>query len=306
MAVDYDRDRYEVIVIDDGADDITIKLLDEFKAKGVALTLDAQTRGGAARARNRGARMASGEMVLFCDDDIVVEPSHLRQHIATSERHPRALVNGGWQFAPAVLETLMTSPFGRFRVELERHFQQEVAGEPLDGDASCLRMHMLGSWDLAMRRDLFWEIGGFDEEFPVAGAEDQDFSMRSRAAGALLLLDTHIRCLHNDNRLTLRAYCAREERSAQTMPYLARKYPAEFGHVPYVLENGPILRGDPPSLKVKKLAKQVLALTPVLGALHRLTDLLETAHAPERLLRRLYTALLGLHLFRGFRRAWSR
>jgi hypothetical protein len=119
------------------------------------------------------------------------------------------------------------------------------------------------------------------------------------------LLDTRIRCLHNDNRLDLRSYCAREERSAQTMPYLARKYPDRFRDVPYVRENRPISRADPGRLVAKKLLKAVLASGPVLAVLHLLTGPLEAAHAPERLLRRFYSALLGLHLFRGFRRTWD-
>ena len=45
---------------------------------------------------------------------------------------------------------------------------------------------MLGTWDLSLRRELFWEVGGFDQEYPVAGAEDQDFSWRAILAGLSL------------------------------------------------------------------------------------------------------------------------
>ena len=305
LALDYERDRYEVIVVDDGADEITAEIVNALWRQGLPLTLEAQHQRGAARARNCGARAASGELLLFCDDDILVEPSHLRLHSAARERHGDAVVNGTWEFAPAVIAALQTTTFGRYRIELERHFAQDAGGRPLDGHPGCLRMPLLGSWDLALRRDLFWELGGFDEAFPVAGAEDQDFSLRARAAGCLLLLDTGIRCLHNDNRLSLRSYCAREERSAQTMPFLARKYPKEFGEAAYVRENRPISRVDPPRLVTKKLLKWVLASGPVLESLHRLTDLLEAAHLPARPLRRFYATLLGLHLFRGFRRTWA-
>jgi AraC-like DNA-binding protein len=118
------------------------------------------------------------------------------------------------------------------------------------------------------------------------------------------LLDTGIRCLHNDNRLTLRAYCEREQRSAQTVPYLVRRHPAQFAGSTYVRENRPVRRGDPPRLVAKKLAKRTLAAGAVLDVLYRLIALLERAGLPERLLRRLYRALLGLNLFRGFRRTW--
>jgi GT2 family glycosyltransferase len=262
--------------------------------------LTAQHQRGAASARNRGARLAGGDLLLFLDDDILVEPDHLHRHLMSRDRHGDAIVNGAWEFAPHVLRALRGTPFGRFRIELERRFQATEASLT-DG---CIEQASLGSWNLALRRELFWELGGFDEQFPVAGAEDQDFSLRARADGCLLLLDRGIRCLHNDNRLSLRSYCMREERSAQTMPFLARKYPDEFGEVPYVRENRPISRRDPPRLVVKKLLKSVLASGPALETLHRLTELLETAHVSERLLRRAYRPSLGLHLFRGFRRTW--
>ena len=251
-----------------------------------------------------GRDLAAGEMLLFCDDDMILDPSYLRLQMSARERHGDALISGTWHFSPTVMEALGRSPFGRYRIALERGFQERTGGHPLDGDPRCLSMPLLGSHNLALRRDRFWEIGGFDEDFPVAGAEDQDFSIRARAAGALLLLDTNIHCVQNDNRLTLRDYCAREERSAETMPYLVRKYPSELGQVPYVRENRPIQADDPPSLVLKKAVKTVLAGLALLELLHRFVALLEAAHGPERLLQRLYKMLLGIHLFRGFRRSW--
>jgi GT2 family glycosyltransferase len=303
LALDYDRSRYELIVVDDGADDVTGEVLRGLRGGGVEITLDAQHQRGVATARNRGARLAQGELLLFCDDDIVVDRAHLHRQLSARERYGDPIVNGAWEFAPRTLSALEATPFGRFRIELERRFQEEAMGTVRDD--GCVEMPMLGSWNLALRRELYWQIGGFDEEFPVAGAEDQDFSLRARAAGCLLLLDTDIRLMHNDNRLSLRSYCAREERNAQTMPFLARRWPEEFGIAPYVLENRPIRRGDSTRLAMKKLLKTVLATKPALAALHRLTSLLERVSAPDQLLRRFYTALLGLHLFRGFRGTWS-
>jgi glycosyltransferase involved in cell wall biosynthesis len=304
LRLDYRTDRYQVIVVDDGADDETAGIVERFRGHGVELMLEAQSHRGAARARNQGARLAGGEMLLFCDDDMILERSHLQLHLSARERHGDAVVSGAWRFSPTVMETLRGSPFGRYRIYLEHGFREDGGGRPLDGDPGCLLMPLLGSGNLALSRDRFWEIGGFDEDFPVAGAEDQDFSIRARAAGARLLLDTNIHCLQNDNRLTLRDYCAREERSAETLPHLVRKYPSELGHVPYVTRNRPIQVGDSPRLVLKKVIKTVLAVPAVLESLHRLVGLVEAAHGPERLLRRLYRMLLGIHLFRGFRRSW--
>jgi GT2 family glycosyltransferase len=159
--------------------------------------------------------------------------------------------------------------------------------------------------NLSMPRELFWMIGGFDEDFPLAGAEDQDLSLRARAADALLLLDTEIHCFHNDHYLSRRAFCDREERSARTMPFLVRKHTGQLGDIPYARENRPIEANDPTALVAKKLIKTVLATRPILELLHVVTRIGEAMRAPEKLLRRLYDTLLAVHVFRGFRQSWG-
>lgn len=303
-SLDYPKDRYEVIVVDDDGGGSSAQIAEDVKRQGVQITVGRQDHRGAASARNHGARVASGDLLLFVDDDILIEPDHLRRHRAARERHPQALISGAWRFAPNVAATLESTPFGRYRLELERSFRAEATGCALaDG---CREMAMLASTNLAVERERFWELGGFDERFPVAGAEDQDFSIRARAAGCVLLLDPTIRCLHNDNRLTLRAYCEREERSAKTMPLLVRKHPEQFGDSAYVRENTPPLRNDPKGLVFKKRLRWALSRQPVLQALHALTAGAERIRMPERMLQRLYRLLLGLHLFRGFRSTWGK
>jgi hypothetical protein len=203
------------------------------------------------------------------------------------------------------MAVLRATPFGRYRISLERRFLDEGRGHALESDPSCLHMLMLSAANLSLPRELFLSIGGFDQDFPMAGAEDQDLSMRARDAGMLLLLDTRIRCVHNDRHLSLRAYCERQERSAGTVAILVRKHPAALENRPYALENRPIDARDAPGLIAKKLIKSALARRPMLAALHQLTHSCEAVGAPERLLRRLYTTLLGLHIYRGFRRAWE-
>jgi hypothetical protein len=88
------------------------------------------------------------------------------------------------------------------------------------------------------------------------------------------------------------------------MPIIARKFPEQFARSAYVVENRPIAKGDSPGLIAKKLLKSLLSTPWALAGLHRLVALLEAVRLPQPALRRLYRALLGLHLFRGFRRTW--
>jgi GT2 family glycosyltransferase len=300
--LDYPRELLEVIVVDDEGERRADEVVGTLDSQRVEVRVESQRRRGAATARNRGAQVAAGELLVFVDDDILVAGDHIQRHLEVRERFGDPLVNGAWEFTPAVRELLSSSQFGRFRLQLEREFQVDSLGRQLHG--SCLEMHTLGTWDLSVQRTAFWNLGGFDERFPVAGAEDQDLSLRAREAGHLLVLDTSIVCLHNDNRVDLAAYCAREERSAQTMPLLSQKYPETFGTTPYVVENRPVCRTDSPRLVVKKSIKQLLSFAPCLSALHAVARIAEALRLPEERLQYIYRLLLGLHLFRGFRRAW--
>jgi GT2 family glycosyltransferase len=295
--LEYPRDRIEVIVVDDGSGDHTPDVV----ARHDGVTLVQQANRGAAAARNEGGRRATGDFLHFIDDDIIVEPTHLIRHLAVHDRHPNALVNGEWEFAPATVDALRSTAFGRYRLALEDEFRRTTPGETMaDG---CLRCEVIPSQDLSLRRELFWRIGGFDEDFPTAGAEDQEFSYRALEAGCVLVRDPSIRLLHNDSRVTLEGFCRREERSASTVPVLARRYPDAPAALSYRAANARISRSDTPALAFKKLVKAATAREPILGLMRSTIGGLERMGAPDALLDRCYSTLAGLHIFRGFRRS---
>jgi GT2 family glycosyltransferase len=301
LEVDYPPDAFEVIVVDDGSGDETAAVVERHVGGRTAVTYAEQANSGAAAARNRGARVATGDMVLFLDDDILVERTHLQLHAATHDRFDRALVNGEWRFTPETLALLQTSSFGRYRIALEDHFREEAPARPLGDD--CLQCEVLPAPDLSMERELFWEIGGFDDAFPAAGAEDQEFSYRARQAGCLLVRNPTIRLLHNDAHVSLESFCRREERRAVTVVVLASRFPESAAAVDYSAANSALSRSDPPMISLKKVLKLVASRTPVLRTLQTVVHGLERAGASDSLLARTYSMLAGLYIFRGFRSA---
>jgi GT2 family glycosyltransferase len=298
--IDHPHDLLEVVVVDDSGGDPAIAKLVRGGVDSVRTELTTQNRGGAAAARNRGAELAGGDLVIFCDDDVVVAPDHVRLHLEKQSQWPRALVNGVSEFAPDVLAALRSTPFGRYRIALEEWFEADADGISVDGD--CNETRFVTARNLALRRDLLRELGGFDEAFPYAGAEDQALSLMARQADCSLIRCRDIKVLNNEPIVTLREFCRREERSAQTFVVLVSRFPSEAER-PLYAENGPISRRDPPRKVLKKGAKWILSRRPLLSALHRLIAALERRHLAEPRLRSLYAAVIGLHIFRGVRTA---
>ena len=124
---------------------------------------------GPAAARNTGWRAASGDWVVFLDDDVLPEPgwsSALRSDLAAAGR-------------PGDDRLLLVVSQGRVLVPLPAHRR------PTDTERNV--SHLQGAaWitaDLAVPRPLLAVAGGFDERFPRAYREDTDLALRLAGAG---------------------------------------------------------------------------------------------------------------------------
>jgi len=76
-AQDYPRNRYEIVVVNDGSVDDTQAFLERFAEDQEGFQFITQARSGSYRARNRGISLAGGEILAFTDDDCVATPCWL-------------------------------------------------------------------------------------------------------------------------------------------------------------------------------------------------------------------------------------
>jgi GT2 family glycosyltransferase len=255
---------------------------------------------GVSVARNRGAEAATGELLMFVDDDIVVGADNLRRHEEIHLTNDRCLVSGHWEYEPEFRSRLQGSALGRWRLGYE-----DVYNHPhgVDAGERSGQVHpkTLTGQNVSIRAKGFWELGGFDERFPVA-AEDQDLTWRALRAGYDLVYDYDIRIIHNDQHADFAALCRRQERGAVGMVYFTRKN--ADAPVPSMLAlNAPLRRGDSPRLVARKLSRALLSRRLPLAAAHGLVGLVERLRPHGGWpLEALYRAVGGLHVFRGTRR----
>jgi glycosyltransferase involved in cell wall biosynthesis len=113
-------------------------------------------RKGPAANRNNGARVADGEWLAFTDDDCIPGTDWLKAFAQKSAEPQNERIS--------VLE-------GRTSPGVERLPALSVA--PVNESGG-----FLWSCNFAIRRALFSEMGGFDENFPFPHLEDVDFRLR--------------------------------------------------------------------------------------------------------------------------------
>ncbi len=155
-----DGDAYEVVLVNDGSTDDTRALVERMRplapCKFVAID---RPNGGLAKARNTGIAAATGERIIFIDDDVLPLPNFVEEHLRSGTRYPSNIVRGGAINVESFDD--LPPPVWSIRNYSGNYFWTTNVSVPLE----TLR-----------------NVGGFDETFAEYGWEDIDVGLRLRAA----------------------------------------------------------------------------------------------------------------------------
>jgi glycosyltransferase involved in cell wall biosynthesis len=163
-------DDLELVVVDDGSSDGTLQVAQSIADPRV--TVLPLTNGGPARARNAGSRVRSSEFVAFLDADDLWDSEKLEAQVAYLEAHPYDVGVGCFmRYVSASGRTL-----GR---------TGQVVGKPELLLIARGELSPFPTSSLVVRRGAFDALGGFDESFRHAGAEDIELYARLARRGGL-------------------------------------------------------------------------------------------------------------------------
>ena len=184
-----DAGDYEVIVVDDGSPTPLGSICEQF---GGRVRCVRQVNAGPAKARNTGARNTNATFLAFTDDDCEPRRDWLSNLVAANAGEKDRLVGG------LVVNALPEDPYASASQAL-CDFLYDYFGAD-EGE-----MPFFTSNNMGVTREGFERMGGFDETFDRAAAEDRDFGIRWRENGGSLTY-TKDAVIDHFHAMTLRKY----------------------------------------------------------------------------------------------------
>jgi len=191
-AIAYDGGDHEVIVVDDASTDDTVEFVTKEFPTVRLLALERNLRF--AGANNAAARIARGDVLVFLNNDMQVDPEFLRpllKHFrapsvfaatARIEMKPR------WMAGGFIQET------GLVRGRFEDGFFVLQHDAPVSDEA--IPVIYAGGGSSVFHRDRFFDLGKFDQIFHPFYFEDLDISYRAQKAGWRVIYEPKSRVVH--------------------------------------------------------------------------------------------------------------
>lgn len=178
---------FEVIVVDDGGEDDTAKAATDFAAS-LSLRYLRQENQGQGKARNLGIQAAANEIIVFINDDILVDSDFIRQHLAWHRAHPDSkfavlgFIDWHRESEPTPFMHWLTngsSVLGRFGGQ-QFAFEKLAAKERAD-------YNFFYTSNLSLKKSLL-ECEQFSPAFDLYGWEDIELGYRLEKNHGMILL----------------------------------------------------------------------------------------------------------------------
>ena len=211
-AQDYPANQFEVIIVDDGSSDGSLELAQTWTAPYAVKVISAGHRG-IGPARNLGVSEASGDIVIFIDDDAFTPPWFVAEHVRSHREAPGPVYVAGPALNVYGREKIEHPPVTAWKYRLMAGL--DLFGDPFVGvNVSCPRKEFLAQ-------------KGFDIRFGQAyGYQDTELGLRFRLSGVSGIRNRRAYVLHHQaGTPTLELEMKKRRERGGTAAMFYEKYP---------------------------------------------------------------------------------
>jgi len=172
---DFPNDQYEIIVVDNGSDDNTMSILEEYKR---CITIIHESKKGSYIARNTGINVCRGKIIAFTDGDCVANENWLKELYQGFSSDNIGCVVGAINPYP-----------GKSLVEIYSK-NKDILDQKTTLDSRFMPYGQTAN--VGFRKEVFEKIGLFDEEFVSGGDADIAWRMQLNTSYKLIYCPTSI------------------------------------------------------------------------------------------------------------------
>ncbi len=174
-SLEYPRDRYEVIIVDDGSETPLDSAVVLFEERLNLTLLRTPANVGPAAARNRGGAQSKGDFLAFTDSDCAPAADWLQRLAERFAATPECAIGG------LIINALEENVYSVASQLLITYLYSYYNADPDHAQ-------FFTSCNLALPAELFRRTNGFDDSFPLAAAEDRDLCDRWLSHGYGMIL----------------------------------------------------------------------------------------------------------------------
>ena len=173
-ANDLAKTEYELLLVDNNCTDNTREVCEAFAAAhpDVLFRYTTEPEQGLSAAKNRGIKEAKGDIIVYIDDDALVDPWYLRTYAEWFATHPETMACGG-PIEPLyeTSEPDWMTPYTKALLTAWMNYGEKVREYP--------RGRYPGGGNAAYRKEVFEQVGGFNTALGrkggnLMGSEEKD------------------------------------------------------------------------------------------------------------------------------------
>lgn len=278
---------HEIVVTNDGE---AFQTFQPLAFEGLNIKAIENKGNGLAAGRNNGVENSTGDIIVFYDDDILPEPDHFSRHLHIHRHYENLIVTANRFYPKVLIQKAEGSSFGRYKLQYEYNWLNGLNLNPFNDHKYLQESETLAGFSCSMRRSSFIEVGPFNENFPAAGCEDNEFFHRAKKKNFKLIFDKENICYHNElDNFNLQGWLRRQSSGIKGAVILCELYPEGKNHPTYYL-NTPLKLSDSIKTNLTRLKRTFLAIALVRSAILAIIKITEALHLPDSFLFRLYNA----------------
>ncbi|MEA2036577.1 MAG: glycosyltransferase [Nanoarchaeota archaeon] len=181
--LDFPKDKYEVILVDNGSKDKTLEIAKKFK-----VTILSAPKAKIPKLRNIGIQKANGKIIASTDSDCIVDKDWLKNALPYFQNKKIAMA--GYECSvpknPSIIESMWVDA-----LNVKKGF-----------------VNKLPSGNFIFRKDIWKKVGKFDSS--LTAGEDPEFCYRIIKAGYKIMADPKIKVTHLGFPKTLREFIRKQ------------------------------------------------------------------------------------------------